>query len=294
MSQKTEDEILKQVGDVQKSVGDIKSLVSPSNAAIKTELDTKATQILAAVKAGPETSKNIFESLFEALGLKDVFSAFKDGGDPFSKLLLAVGAIATLVLGKLLDFGKIFNTAFEKISRSLANRNLPEGQAPRPGRVMAIGESGLPQRMTRAEMDGLNAVSINPHGISAQQLSGLRNALDGLPPKIREFNSATADMKSAGTIGKLATAVGKLKDKLDASPTNDIDEAATAIGHLHTQLEHFNPNSLPKAQTLRGIATAARELHDSGDNLQQMFQRLATQSTAAAGAIAGGTGSGGQ
>ncbi|MFF6993049.1 hypothetical protein [Streptomyces sp. NPDC010273] len=286
MPQGTEDEILKQVGDVQKSVSDVKSLVSPSNSAIKSDLDTQTSKILAAVKAGPETSKNIFESLFEALGLKDALSAFKDGGDPFSKVLLAVGAIATLVLGKLLDFGKLFNAALERLTRSRASGSVPAGQV-RPGRVISIGEHGLPQRMTRAQMDGLNAVSINPHGISEAQLNGLKTALNGLPPKIREFNSATADMKSAGTIGKLAQAIGKLKDKLDPSPEATIKDVATAIETLHTKLAPFDHDKLPKPRALKDIASAARDVVRDGDRLRTLFRDLATASTSAANAIAG-------
>lgn len=288
MSQKTEDEILKKVGDVQKGVDDVKTLVSPSNVATKAELTTNTNKIMKAIKEGPETSKNIFESLFEALGLKDLFAAFKDGGDPFSKILLAIGALAALVLGKLFDFGKMFNAAYEKISRSRANRNLPDGERQRPGRVIAIGESGRPQRMTRAQMDGLNAVSINPHGLTSQRLNGLKSALNGLPEKIRDFNSATADMKSPGTINKIAKAIGELKKKLTPNPKKKIEDTAKAIGELHTKLEPFDPQKLPKARTLRDVAKAAQDLNRNAGTLRNTFLELSREAGNAAGAIGAG------
>lgn len=288
MSEAKEDEILKQVGEVQKDVTTVKNLISsPNEPATKKQLDDKTTKILDEIKKGPETNKNLFESLFEALGLKDLFGAIKDGENWGSKLMLAFGALAALVLGKLLDFGKIFNAGLEKATRAFLNRNTPADQAQRPGRVLAVGESGLPQHMTRADMDGLNSVSINPHGLTTELLNDLKTALDGLPPKIREFNSATADMKSASTINKIAKAIGALNNKLTPDPTATISGVSTAIGNLDTTLGSFSNDKLPKAQTLKDIAKAAKDVQRNASGLKKLFEDLAAASTATANSITG-------
>lgn len=264
---------------------------APDAPATKKQLDDKSTQILNAIKAGPETNKNIFESLFEAFGLKDLFSALKDGEDWGSKLLLAFGALAALVLGKLLDFGKIFNAGLEKVTRAWVNRGLTNDQAQRPGRVLTIGESGLPQQMTRARMDGLNAVSINPHGLTETQLNTLTTALQGLSPEVREFNSATRDMTSASTISKITKAIGNLKEKLvPNNPADDIRQAAGAIDELNTSMAAYKPEKLPKPQTFRAIATAAQELNREAGTLKRTFLELSQSAGSAAGAIGGSGG----
>jgi methyl-accepting chemotaxis protein len=273
MSDSKQDEPLKKGGDEPAS---------------KNQLDTKTDAILKAIKAGPETNKNIFESLFEAFGLKDLLSAIKDGENLASKLMLAFGVLAALILGKLLDFGKLFNAGLERVTRAIANRNTPTGEARRPGRVIAINESGRPQRMTRAQMDALNSVSINPHGLTPTLLNDLKTALSGLPEKIRDFNSATRDMKSPSTITKIAKTIGTLKAKLTPNPAEDIKEVATAIGELNGKLQHYNPEKLPKPQTFKKIADAAKDLNRNADTLRRTFVDLATASSTAAGAIGGG------
>ncbi|MBK3576824.1 hypothetical protein JHN63_24055 [Streptomyces sp. MBT65] len=285
MPQDKDTEILEKIEDVQQDVADIKRNLASEKSVTGADIASLKKELKEDIKKGPDNSKPLFESLFEALGLKDLFASFKDGADWGSKLLLAFGALAVLVVGQMLNFGKLFNAGLERITRTSANQ--ATGRAEIPGKVLAVGENGLPQAMTRAQMDGLNAVSINPHGISDVQLNALKTALDGLPPKIREFNSATADMKSAGTIGKLATAVGKLKDKLDPSPEATIKDVAAAIETLHTKLAPFDHDKLPKPRTLKDIASAARDVVRDGDRLRVLFQGLATASTDAANRIAG-------
>ncbi|MFD4873377.1 hypothetical protein ACFWOB_08375 [Streptomyces sp. NPDC058420] len=285
MPQDKDTEILKKIEDVQQDVSDIKRNLASEKSVTGADIASLKKELKEDIKKGPDTSKTLFESLFEALGLKDLFAAFKDGADWGSKLLLAFGALSVVVIGQMLSFGKLFNAGLERITRTRANPTT--GQAARPGRVLAVGENGLPQAMTRAQMDGLNAVSINPHGVSEAQLNGLKTALNGLPPKIRDFNSATADMKSAGTIGKLAQAIGKLKDKLDPSPEATIKDVATAIETLHTKLAPFDHDKLPKPRALKDIASAARDVVRDGDRLRTLFRDLATASTSAANSIAG-------
>ncbi|MEU6377506.1 hypothetical protein [Streptomyces sp. NPDC046909] len=261
---------------------------APANSpATKQQLDDKSTEIVNAIKKGPETDKNLFESLFEALGLKDLFSAIKDGENWGSKLLLAFGALAALLLGKLLDFGKIFNAGLEKVTRALLNVGRPNDQPQRTGRVLAIGENGLPQQMTRVQMDSLNSVSINPHGLTGELIAELNSALSGISPKIREFNSATADMKSASAIKKIAKAIGDLKNKLTPSPKEAITDVATAIGTLDTTLNTFSDSKLPKAQTLRDIAKAADAVQRNASGLKKLFEELAAASTRTADSLTG-------
>ncbi|MGW3355875.1 hypothetical protein ACWDFL_10710 [Streptomyces bungoensis] len=281
-----EDEILKKVGEVQRGVDDVKTLVSPSTTATSKQLEEKTSRILKAIKEGPETNKGILESLFESLGLKDLFAAVKDGGQWYSKVTLALGVAVTLILGKLFDFGKLFNAAFEKLSRRFANRNRTPTDPQRPGRVLAIGDNGLPRSMTRSQMDALNAVSINPHGLSQQSIAELQSALQGLTPEIRLFNSAANDMKSASTIRKIAAAIEELKNKLNPNPKDDIKDVATAIGQLHDKLTPFDHDKLPKPRALRDISEAAKDLHRNAENVRKMFQELATASTGAANSIA--------
>ncbi|MET9733791.1 hypothetical protein ABZZ79_25005 [Streptomyces sp. NPDC006458] len=293
MSEAKEDEILKKVGEVQKDVTTVKDLISPPNqAATKKQLDDKTESVLKAIKAGPETSKNIFESLFEALGLKDLFGAIKDGENWGSKLVLAFGAFAALLLGKLLDFGRLFGTAFERLSAAYRNRNTPAGDPRLAGRLPAVNETGFPKFMTRVEMDAMNSVAINPHGLTPQLLTELTSALNGLTPEIRLFNSATRNMESPSTIKKIAAAIGKLKDVLTpTNPAESVREVAGAIGELNTKMQNYKPENLPKPQTFRDITNAAKELNNNVDTLRGAFQRLASATTGAANSLTGGSAS---
>lgn len=251
-----EDEILRRVGDVQTDVTAIKA-----SAATSDDLKTKVTDLTKLIKEGPETSKNVFESLFEAFGFKDAFAAFKDGGDWVSKILLAIGAVAAVLLGKMVDFGKLLNSVLT--SRGGGT-----------GRGIAIGEDGVPRRLTADEMNAQNSVSINPHGLSEESINGLNSALAGITPVISGFNSATINMKSANKIKKIAKAIETLKGKLSPDPSTTIKDTATAIGALNTKLEHYDPNNLPKAQDLRNVQRAAHNLAETAETLRSKFVAL--------------------
>ncbi|MET7483161.1 hypothetical protein [Streptomyces sp. NPDC005538] len=285
MAQDKDTEILEKVEDVRQDVADIKRNLASGKTVTSADITSLKKELKGDIEKGPDTSKSLFESLFEALGLKDLVAAIKDGSDWGSKLLLAFGALATLVIGQMFNFGKIFNAGLEKITRTRANP--ATGRAAAPGNVLAIGETGFPKAMTRAEMEGLNSVSINPHGLTPETLNGLKSALAGLPEKIRDFSSATADMKSASTIKNIAKAIGGLKEKLDPSPEGTIKEVAAAIETLHTKLAPFEHDKLPKPRTLKDIASAARDVVRDGDRLRLLFRELATASTEAANRIAG-------
>ncbi|WP_328933699.1 MULTISPECIES: hypothetical protein [unclassified Streptomyces] len=280
MSDAKEDEILKRIGDIQKDVTDLKTKAAPANAATKTDV----TAIINQIKKGPDDQKNFLEAFFETSGLKDVFEAFKQESF-WVTATLAVGALGSVITGKLLDLGKLFNLGLEKLTKFIAQRFF--GRTTSQGRVLATGENGLPRPMSRQQADSLTSVSINPHGLTDVALNGLKTALEGLTPKIGPFNTATRQLMSAQALKKLARAIGTLKDKLDPSPEATIKDVATAIETLHTKLAPFDHDKLPKPRALKDIASAARDVVRDGDRLRTLFRDLATASTSAANAIAG-------
>lgn len=281
-------EVLDRIVEVKKEISTVKTALDthakPENNVTNTELTGVKEELKKAIKEGKDEQKTIWEALMESIGLKDFFEAFKQE-DIWVKVTVIIGALGAVIMGKLLDLGKLFNLGFERLSRIIYRGLL--GQTRDPGRVLATGESGLPRPMTRQQADALTSVSINPNGLTPEGLSGLEGALRDLTPKIRDFNDATRQMLSAGKINSLAKAVGNLKDKLTPSPHSTIKNTAKAIGALTTKLDKYDPTKLPKAQDLRNVQSAAINLAETAETLRTKFQTLSNGFGAAAGALAG-------
>ncbi|WP_320784700.1 hypothetical protein [Streptomyces sp. CRN 30] len=280
--------ILEKIAELKTAISTVtttlNSHVDPKNNVTDAELTTAKNELKEAIKQGKDEQKNIWEALMEAVGLKDFFEAFKQK-DIYVQITVIIGAVGAVIMGKLLDLGKLFNLGFERISR-LVNRGLLR-RGTDPGRVLATGESGLPRTMTRQQADSLSAVSINPHGLTPEVINNLQNALNTLTPEIREFNTATRQMLSAGKINGLAKAINNLKGKLNPSPHSTIKNTAKAIGLLSRKLELYDPTKLPKAQDLRNVQSAATNLAETAETLRTKFQALSNGFGTAAGALAG-------
>ncbi|MET8166946.1 hypothetical protein ABZT34_22285 [Streptomyces sp. NPDC005329] len=264
MASGSDAEILEKIADLKDEISTVKttlnSHVKPEYNVTDQELDKAKNEIKEAIKQGKDETKTIWEALMESIGLKDFFEAFKQD-DFVTKVALIVGALGAVVMGKLLDLGKLFNLGLEKLS----------------GRIFATGESGLPQLMTRQRADSLTSTSINPTDLTPATLAALQSALNSLTPEIRDFNAEIRQMKSAGQIKQIAKAVGALKAKLTPSPKQAIKDTATAIDKLNDQLDRYDPAKLPRAQTMRDTASAVGQLSTAARTLQERFRDLATE-----------------
>ncbi|MGP2441697.1 hypothetical protein [Streptomyces sp. JW3] len=288
MGSNSDADILEKIAEIKTAISAVSttlnSHVDPKNNVTNAELTTAKDELKEAIKQGKDEQKNIWEALMEAAGLKDFFEAFKQQ-DMAVKIIGIVGALGIVIMGKLLDLGKLFNLGFEKISRLFFRTVLGRGTA--PGHVLATGESGLPRSMTRQQADSLTAVSINPHGLTPEALNNLKDALNTLTPKIADYNTETRQMLSAGKINGLAKAINNLKGKLNPSPHSTIKNTAKAIGLLSRKLELYDPTKLPKAQDLRNVQSAATDLAETAETLRTKFQTLSNGFGAAVGALTG-------
>ncbi|GLX52915.1 hypothetical protein Shyhy01_58650 [Streptomyces hygroscopicus subsp. hygroscopicus] len=262
-------QVLQKIADLKKDIGTVNTTLNThvKNTGALTKTDKQ--DIINAIKGGPDEQKKPWEAFAEAIGLKDLFDAFKQL-NPLTLAIAGVAAGIAFLKDKLFNIGKILNWVWEKFT----------------GKIWTLGDHGLPQQQTRAEAEANNSLSVNLDGATPRQLNDLKTALNGLPPKIHSFNTKIREMKSPSAINKITTAVGKLKEKLEPNPAEDIREVATAIGELHTKLAPFDHDKLPKPRTLRDISDAAKELNRNAENVRKMFRDLATSATNAASAIA--------
>ncbi|MDQ1047847.1 hypothetical protein [Streptomyces sp. V4I2] len=289
MASGSDSETLEKIAELKEEISTVKTMlnshVKPENNVTNSELTTVENNLKNKIKEGKDETKTFWQALMESVGLKDFLEAFKQK-DFWVQVTLIIGALGVVIMGKLLDLGKVFNLGLQKLSQLFARSML--GRTNTQGRVLATGDSGLPQFMTRQQADSLTAVSINPHGLTQEILNGLKDALKDLVPEIQNFNNATRNMYSSGKINKLAKAIANLKGKLTPSPKQTILDVAGAVGELNTSMTNYKPEKLPKAQTFREIAAAAQDLNRNADTLRRTFVDLATASSTAAGAIGGG------
>ncbi|MFJ8106765.1 hypothetical protein [Streptomyces sp. NPDC096132] len=286
MASGSDSQVLDRIAELKDEISKVKTTLNThvldANNVTDKELTAAKDEIKEAVKKGKDETKTIWEALFESLGLKDFFEAFKQE-DFWTKATLIIGALGAVIMGKLLDLGKLFNLGFEKLTKLIARRML--GRTNSQGRVLATGESGLPRALSRQQADALSAVNISPTNVTAATLNGLRDALKEVVPEIIKFNDAIRDTPSSGKINRIAKAVEKLKAKLTPDPSQTISGAATAIGALNTKLEHYDANKLPKVNDLRQVQSAAHNLAETAETLRAKFVALSNGFSGAAGSL---------
>jgi hypothetical protein len=279
MGSGSDSDVLDRIAELKEELGVVKTTlnthVKPENNVTDKELNEAKGELKEAIKQGKDEQKTVWEALLEAIGLKDFFEAFKQM-DKWIIAIVLVGATLALLKDRVLNYGRILNTLMEKIS----------------GKIFSVDpQGGTPRLRTRQDTEASQAVAINPRGLTQEQLNGLTSALRGISPEIREFNSATREMKPAATINKIAKAIGNLKEKLvPNNPADDIRQAAGAVDELNTSMAAYRPEKLPKPQTFRAIATAAQELNREAGTLKRTFLELSQSAGSAAGAIGGGGG----
>ncbi|MFJ5706357.1 hypothetical protein [Streptomyces sp. NPDC093105] len=284
-------EVLARIGEVKTKLEEVSKAVNAKNpppaAATKAELDAKTKEIIEAVKGGKDEAKAWWEALLEAFGFKDLVGAIKDQKELTSLIPLAIGALGVLLLGKLLDFGKLFNAGLEKATRAWGRRSNPNSE----GRILAMTDSGIPWARPRAEAEAAPIIAMARGALSPEALGRLKDALVDVNPHIRTFNDNVKDMPSSRSLGKTAKGVEKLGTALDTTDLDKLKDVTTNAGTLKSHMADFAPNKIP--QNLRLATEAAEKLDRAGQNLQTRFQTLKQDATEAAAAIAGAGGGGG-
>ncbi|GKQ35654.1 hypothetical protein [Streptomyces sp. A012304] len=277
MATGSDSDVLDKIAEIKDEISTVKTTLSThvksKNNVTNAELNAVKDELKEAIKKGKDEQKTVWEALLEAVGLKDVFEAFKQV-DTLTLIIVAVGATLAFLKDRVLNYGKMLNLIWERLT----------------GKVWSISpQTGRPTRMTRAETEASQAVSINPTNLTPEKLAALQTALNSISPKIREFNSAISGMKSPRAINGIAKAVGALKAKLTPSPATTISNTASAIGELNTKLDKYDPTKLPKAADLRAVQSAATNLAETAETLRTKFVALSNGFGAAAGSLAGGT-----
>ncbi|MFD3946876.1 hypothetical protein [Streptomyces sp. NPDC058579] len=284
-------EVLARIGEVKTKLEEVSKAVAanktpPPAAATKAELDAKAKEIIDAVKGGKDENKAWWEALIEGLGFKDVLAAIKDQKDLTSLIPLAIGALGVMMLGKIFDLGKLFNTGLEKVTAKIGrSRGNPNSQ----GRILALTDSGIPWARPRAEAEAAPIIAMARGALSPTELGNLKDALIDVNPHIRTFNERVANMPSSRALGKTAKGVEKLGLAIDGTDLDRLKDVTRESGTLKSHMADFAPNKIP--QNLRSATEAAEKLDRAGQNLQTRFRTLKQDAADAAAAIAGAGGS---
>jgi uncharacterized coiled-coil DUF342 family protein len=277
MASGSDSDVLDKIAELKDEISSVKTTlnthVKAKNNVTNAELNTVRDELKEAIKQGKDEQKSVWEALMEAVGLKDVFEAFKQM-DTLTLVIVAVGATLAFLKDRILNFGVILNRIWES----------------RTGRIWSISQqTGRPTQMTRADTEASQAVSINPTNLTPEKLAALQAALNNISPEIREFNGAINEMKSPRAINAIAKAVAALKAKLTPSPATTISSTASAIGELNTKLDKYDAAKLPKAADLRAVQSAATNLAETAETLRTKFVALSNGFGTAANSLAGGT-----
>ncbi|MEU8616686.1 hypothetical protein [Streptomyces sp. NPDC048623] len=268
-------------------------------------------------------------------GFAATWEKFKEGQNWIPYALSTVGGLLVPVIGLML-----LNN-FTNIQRGLQNRIL-DGMAARfpslatrlGDRTIAMNDDGTrPALVDRGhlqtrEAGGLANLADPPN---AATLTPLREALDGINQKIKDFNTEVRKVPNARSLDKTATAIGKIKlvvsdlnveqvtnaaealkkfapeklpdpgklvkinkamDKADPTHMKSVAEATEKLVAAQTHLEPQRWHDLPKAGTLRSAAKAAERLADAGHDVAGAFDALKTAAQQAAAVIGAPAGSG--
>ncbi|MFE8939054.1 hypothetical protein ACWDNT_21625 [Streptomyces sp. NPDC000963] len=279
-------EVLARIGEVKTKLEEVSKAVNANNkppaAVTKEELNTKTAEIIAAVKGGKSEAKEWWEALLEGLGFKDALAAIKDQKSLGSMLPLLIGALAVLLVGKMLDLGKIFNAGLEKLTRSIGRRR---GDPQAQGRILAMTDSGIPWVRPRAEAEAAPIIAMARGALSPGELNDLKDALVAVNPHIRTFNERIDGMPSGRQLDKAAKGIERLNTALDNTDTLRLKDITKDTGILKSNMEDFAPHKIPLR--LRQATEAAEKLDRAGQNLQERFQALKLAAAGAESAIAG-------
>ncbi|GAA3374285.1 hypothetical protein GCM10020367_37580 [Streptomyces sannanensis] len=213
-------EVLTRIDDVKTEVSGVRSDLKANNHVTVTSFKERTAEIITAVKKGPDKEvKTLWESIFEALGLKDVVAAIKEEG-LVNKILLGVAALLATFALKL-DWAKGLNWIIERLTRTEANPN---------GRIIAPNDGGIPRLQRRADVDALAALRAIPPSLQPENISALKEKLEEINPHLRTFNEQSRQLPSARSISKTADAFGHLKEKMPTA--NRMNNTADAAGRL--------------------------------------------------------------
>lgn len=281
-----DEEVLRRITEIKTEVASVKTTLNThakaDNTVTNAELSEQTKKVLEAIKKGPDKeNKSAWESFFEALGLKDLVAAVKEPQWQ-NALYLAIAAVGTLLLGKLLDLGKLFNFGLEKLWKAVALRRDPNSTS--QGRILTLNERGIPSFRPRAEVETPPLVSVA--NADTASLDALNRALQGLRPEVTEFNTAVRALPSARQISKSAAAIEKLKRALTGLPSvTPIRNLTAAVNRLNNASDRYRPNALPNAAAMNSTASAAGNLTRATDGLREGFRQLADAARGVASAV---------
>ncbi|MEW1826174.1 hypothetical protein [Streptomyces sp. NPDC088196] len=247
-------------------------------------------------------------SVQEILGLlKQVVGIFQ-GKDIVAQMILTASVIAgaSALVGR---FRTMITTCIEKINGILAVvKNLTlnvtgslSGSRQYIGRD-DNGRLGLRPERTSGEMRQAQQAASRQfrqrtrqlgRGASGMPSAGgaqeLGQALSRVNSGIGIFDRLKSKLPSAARMKRTASATNKLGEALEKVTARlrpaALDDLTEATGRLTQKMSAFDHEKLPEPGALRDISKAAKDLHDNGNKVKEMFQNLATASTRAADSI---------
>lgn len=265
ISSSTDAEVLGKIAELKADIGGVSATlndhVKPGKYLTEARFETGEKKIVDAIKKGKDEQKDVLEALMEASKLKDLFEAFKQA-DVIVVTVLAISAAISFLNGKVFSLGAILNRVAERIT----------GRGGREPRIYNIDpDTGVLGRDTRANIAAQNAVSINPVGLTPEQIRSFNTELQAVTPKIAAFNTQVSAMRSPAELNRITKALEALKKALQPTPTN----ITPALRNLNAELRQYAPERLPKPADLRQSATAARDLRQGLPQLASALRSVA-------------------
>ena len=320
MGKHTTDEVYDRLAEVKQrleensksdvTTGHFDSKISDLKAAIE-----KVGNAVRASEKKEEKNKSGWELIKEQPLVADVLAIFKQimdvfqGKDLLAKIILAIGVVGASValVGKV----RALITGFiEKIKGALATLKnlmlnvtgkLSGGDRRYLGRD-DNGRLGLRPERTSGEMQQAQQAASRQFRQRTRQLGrgasgvpsaggaqALGQAMSRVNSGIEAFDRLKSKLPSAAKMKRTASATNRLSEALEKVTERlrpaELDDLTEATGRLTQKMSAFDHEKLPKPGTLRDISKAAKDLHDNGNKVREMFQNLATASAQAADSI---------
>jgi hypothetical protein len=307
--QKVPDEIIKWIKAMKIDLDSVKT--NPAGAVTRGFILEQTKILIAAIEKGKKDEPKLWwEITLEAIGLENTAKAIKEkmGAEQIIATLvipiLIVTAAAVLAMSLVLN-GLVlkFTTwraerAYQKALRD-PNRD-PNAPLPsREGKMWARDpDSGRPMLATLKERNNMQAVSINPDGLTDENLRTLETALQRIKPTIIDFNDAAKQIPKPSEMTKMAKGIEAIATALEGNglKNNAFGKFAEAAGHealespkisnlagdvdkLDKKLQNF------KSSNLTAVANATGSLVEPTQTLAEKFRELARAAQAVSGAV---------